>query len=1746
MKEAEDIIFGSDIFSVNDDTYNTMNSNNYIGNASYGGGGGGGSTTIGGGGVSSGAGAGVVLSSTPNTVLSDRNFIINVLDNANGAIYINDENTYKVAPDSVSISVAEVLKHGRKYISVVKDGYEKSIKYSVGIKENPSYKYSAEPISFNPASNIFSGMSGMGYNGWNQINQIPTYNSFSNNPYYSLRFTKIDENGVEQEIILDDINSTNVTARFELTKINQKTPTDPIPSPSVNTNVLTVNLNGDDDSAIVSILDNGKTTNVSLKSGINQISAPLGSKASVLTSAQLKYRVTSITVASNEYDSKTIESSTENESISTSIDITSNSFNFDIKTLAVKITPSAPAVISFTNQDDKREYNINSNADYPIGITKSSEVNKIRIFVNNQTFTFSNLDTSTTFVGIIPARIFDKIGNYKIIIVPSNQYGDGDTIECIVHCVDAAYIGVPDIRNIHYPSLLKGPDYVGTNVDFSIAYDSINTDYVRIYKEGSSQYIKATSAGVVNLNFQSLLNLDRISIPEDQSTIDLTLKLIPYNEQGKEIVIGKEEFITIHFQKGQLTIPRDLAINRIAEGFVSQFDTINIEDDTSKYLTHLLHLGDGNNKVITTWAGSEGSLILKLYEPIPTSVQPNQQVWISKLQANPIIETITLSSQIETSCPPLKGPNFSLEVNNSIAYQVYDDLIASGSVTSNDLVTNYLNTNGIDTTKLNISYTSGSNYSFENFVHFSSAEERINNFFYKIQLIEGYKTKYEQLSQPTFIPQYGGYDGGMLTEDGYQEITEDGIFDIQWEVAQFFGISQANEAKKVLDNLNYLIKSLDGFENFLYKSNSNLAYPKELYIHPVTGLGKYILKPTNDSGVQNWYDTLVKYSAEYDKYNENYLVNNIPEFISEDYTNNDFLVFLDMIGQHFDILWSYINNLSKTKILENKQVKGFSNDLVYNLLESFGWNPKRAFNSEFLWEYAFGTYKDGYQKYSMPLKDANNEVWRRILNNLPYLLKHKGTARAMKAIMACYGVPQSMLTIMEFGGPQDPDNGNSSKFTFDDRTAAIYLKGDLNNSGSSAIKIPWKQVVATNDYPDCVEFRILPAKYPSTKYSLISGSEWSLDLIQTTSSFAKLELNFGGNDSTSTYFSENINDQTSYYISYINNEPYAYGPDYKTGSLDFPISTEHYSNIAINRHNNPDSSSWFEVWLATSDGHRIITSVSMSIATVDTQWETGTTLQVGGNGYEGNVDEFRLWTVPLQRSKFENHTLFPDAINGNDYDSSTKDLLFRLDFEYPKNRVLDPNIKNVSINTEYTEDYGYAYNMYSAVTYPYQYTPYDRTVTATVPSLGLTYSNKIRFEDQEMVTDLSYKSRATKKSFDRAPIDSNRLGLFFSPIKELNMDILKTFGDFNVDNYIGDPSDEYKDKYSQLDTLRHYYFERLGNRDIYEYIRLVRYIDKSLFDVLADLAPARAKVSKGLLIEPHYLERSKTRWDKPAAENDNRETKIDISESNKLDLTYDVKNVYLDATEVVTLTEQMDNYDTLVDANEIYKLNSVKEDYGGLIDYTKLSTLIGDAPFYDTFIQAAYTGSSITGEVDSFTFTEVGMDKNSLANAGFGLYATNGTGIIHTLDTLFGNYSYTGSRQNIYLIKEKYQQKIPVQVAGYPTTRSLTNPGEQVKYSNEYVTKYRYKVSVLPFSGSVAANDNIVEITALNGYFPTHYKYKNNLSEGMKRSYFNGSLQTAATTPDGLDPVETFTTNPNILRVAKTGRGSGEPILEVD
>ena len=54
------------------------------------------------------------------------------------------------------------------------------------------------------------------------------------------------------------------------------------------------------------------------------------------------------------------------------------------------------------------------------------------------------------------------------------------------------------------------------------------------------------------------------------------------------------------------------------------------------------------------------------------------------------------------------------------------------------------------------------------------------------------------------------------------------------------------------------------------------------------------------------------------------------------------------------------------------------------------------------------------------------------------------------------------------------------------------------------------------------------------------------------------------------------------------------------------------------------------------------------------------------------------------------------------------------------------------------------------------------------------------------------------------------------------------------------------------------------------------------------------------------------------------------------------------------------------------------------------------------------------------------------------------------------------------------------------------------------------------------------------------------LTRGLQNSFFRGSKNTAATTLDGSSPIETFTSNPNTLKVNKAGRDASEPILEVE
>ena len=1637
--------------------------------------------------------------------MTDLQYIINLKSNVSDCEILLNGESKGTSPNKILLTIKEVRDNygGRVNITLQKTNYTPTTRYELFLDRNPAYD------SFILQQNLLNQQQG-------QFDTDPTQDDtevYSNIPQFILRVNKYENNVLVE--YQQDLTNQLLELDFNLTTSQSNSANDNAQS-SDGPQGFKVLVNGLLSSAKFIV---NKTEQIVIDKNAGVYNFETGDVIEIVSSDITKFRITQITANGIGINSS---QSVENDLQSLRFAVTvTRPLAITINTAEVPPIQSEVPTISLIKPDETRKYNINSKSDYPIGIRKNGVVTRLRVVIGNEVITYSDIPVeqagvnANDFVITLPEKYLTSIGTYNIQIIPANDQGDGPPINFPLNVVNEVWVGVPDIKNIKYPSRIEGPDYVGYDVDFEIGYESVNTDWVKIAPAASlvdgqsPSFVKGPATGKITLNIKKLLELPGVGFSENDVEVNITLNLIPYNESGISVVTGKTETIQITFSKSSLTIPRNIAVNRIAEGFSSQFDDKILETESSKYLTHALHLGAGDNKVITTWTGSQGSLILKLYEPLPTTVQPNSQVWISKYQSNPIIETITLSSLNEEFCSPLKGPNFSLEPDNGIGFSIYDELIASGSETSNDLVLKYLKSRTIDTSKLNIQYVSGSSdYLFQNFVNFGSAEERINNFFYKIKLIENYQTRLQALSYQISIS-----DGNLLAEDLYLIITEAGDFSIDIERLISTNPTEAIEANRITELIYNIIKSFDGFEQYLMKASPSdvLGYPKDIVVTefpititpPTNPSDPYIvsfkLKPTTDSDVISWYENAIDKASEFDKYNPNYIVNNIPEFIYKDSDNADFLLFLDMIGQHFDAIWVHINALTQMKVVDEAGIKGVPNEFVLSILKSLGWDGKRAFDSQFLWEYALGQNKDGSPKYSTSLENANNQVWRRILNNLPYLLKHKGTSRAMKAIMACYGVPQSMLTIMEFGGPQDPTKGGVSQFTFDDRTAALQLQ-----SGSSVF-VPWKIIPSTGLKPQGIEFMIKP-DIINQSISIVSGSDFNLSINPIDETNTELVLNLSGSTQVTPQFS---------------------------------LSTEHYSNILINKTNLNLNDAQYDLFLNTSNGENIILSVSASITASNSLWENGSYISIG-NEFSGALDEVRLWRIPLQYSKFENHTLFPDGINGNSVSASTVDLMFRMDFEYPKDRILDPYIKNVAITQVYGEEFATASNFYSASTYPYQYIPYERTVTANVPSLGFNYANKIRFEEQELITELSYKHRATKKSFDRAPVDSNRLGLFLSPIKELNMDIVKAFGDFNIDNYIGDPADQYRSGYKELDKLRTYYFDRL-NLNVSEYIQLVKYINKSLFDVLGDLAPARAKVSKGLLIEPHFLERSKVQWNRPDAENISYNALIGVDDVESIEMEYNSYNAeILEKDETVvegeyrTFLGEINQEDaTIVDASTAF--------YVGEFEYMTDDFIEADIPTYEASasFELRY---ELLSELETFgKYESVGNQANSMDNLGFGLYAEDTTTIWKRYDF---NSNYTESRANVYLVESERIKNVFTQVSGYP--RAGAAPDEQVEYALVPTPFKEYVVSLLPYPDTLSSSGNITNVTPLKGYFPTHYKFKNNLYEGLQRSFFKGSVQTATTTPDGLSPVETFTTNPNILRVANTGRGSGEPILIVD
>jgi len=1432
---------------------------------------------------------------------------------------------------------------------------------------------------------------------------------------------------------------------------------------------------------------------------------------------------------------------------------------------------------------------------------------------------FIKVDAKSGIANLFFVKDFLKVYGLKkvILVAESEKYGTGDKVEVLLNFI--AINDFPSVTQIVFPNEIDIPSFSDYNISYDVTYNTFATTHINVellQKDNTKILVFKNLAP--NNSFKINLRDLAKSFPNWNGSDNITLIITPINNSGSKELIGNTYEIKTKLLQPSIKLDEDSIRKSIFDAFV---DTIAFSEPQkeSKYLTHLANFGNDEQILISSWeqdnwtlsdktedefgnitiTNEVKSIIQKLYNPLPANVVDNSTFWITKLMANPLIETVILNEQDELSCPPLKGPNFNIDIDyikgKSTNYESLDNLILSASVSSSsELIQSYLSSSVFDTSNLNVEYVSGSDINagsilWENFVHFSSAKERVINFRYKVELIEAYESAISS-----------SYHGG-----GAHTTT----------------LSAIQEREKNLDKKRKVIQGFDGFESFLYESSS--------FGWPYNGSDRRL---SNDTIVDVWYDTIIELANDYDSMNYNCVLNNVPAYISDYEENESYLLFLSMIGHHFDNIYFYTKAIERSRGLGYKSTNGISDKLLYDTLKSFNWNALTLDSSAQLWKLVFGMDSDGNTKESTSVKQRTHKVWRRIINNLPYLLKHKGTKRGIYALMACYGIPASNLSIIEFGGPEVSDvESTKSKFEFDNISNTLIF-----NDGAY-IEMPWKNTDKGRK-PDTIEMFIKPAY--SGEWTVLTGSaDWNLSLSGSVdSSYGKVIF------------------------------------DYGTGTLQtdtLPIFNGSFFGICLSRQDgSPDT---FRLNVRQSNRESVVFEDSKTTTAASHNYDSDGILRIGNNqSYSGSIDEFRLWSEVLNQDVFNQHVFFPEMTNGNSISASTSDLYFRLDFEYPKNLAQTSSLINVDTNVYYPiiqlnpssslqitrnilEETGSignnvilsenpytiysasAHNFTSITSYPYNFETIERTNVLEIPNIGSSrYStNKVRFEEQYTLdgqkisgsvgVDLSIKNRSTKKSFDQAPVDSNRVGLFFSPTKELNIDIAKSIGGFNLDNYIGNPADRYKSNYKSLDELRKYYFKRFDNRDVYEYINLIKLYEKSMFEDIKKMLPARVKATTGLLIEPHFLERSKIQQNKPTGSNDYQESELDTTETRLVLAETADLNTNIDTADEYDLFGEDNQYETTVTDTKIEALNADEYQEDGIINLDDTNLLTGENEYYETNIDAKSDEATLQIESENQSFSMFGQDASN--DLGFGIYSMHGhsirsyydsNGILRTERVIV--YYLTEEKTKTYTTFKEFIDGVGDPRAGYNVTTipysettlnikpltpitvgdlitipridleldeiefldsdmvlwtadllllNLTTDELEFRYPQSTGTIYKATLTGLDnqngaqaegynldfittpgttvtYGGFPVVGGRITSVVPVDGYTQYHYKRVGDLTRGLKNSYYNGSKNTAATTLDGSPPVEIFVTNPNTLRVNKAGRDANEPILEVE
>ena len=924
-------------------------------------------------------------------------------------------------------------------------------------------------------------------------------------------------------------------------------------------------------------------------------------------------------------------------------------------------------------------------------------------------------------------------------------------------------------------------------------------------------------------------------------------------------------------------------------------DFIQYRESAEYFVDFYLNFGNNetviaNNLKLEIEEGIDPTLLIKLYEPLPLNFDLKSELWVVELLSAPQAYQVDFPFEpiIEDDFIYIAGPNYNLDIigqNASPGEQFsYNTLINSDLTSSINQIQSLLNEKEID---ININYEK-----FSNFVNFSSAETRLDNFYQKVGLIESASN---QLS--TFLNQ-------IATNTIYTP-------------------AYSSSKASLTGQIDTIIKNFDGYEYFLYfNSGSTTSYPKSTSTPP------FILYPTGSVETQAWLSSSKTLSSAYDQENRDWLYWSIPEYLREDPLNRNYELFVDMVAQYYDNVWVYTKDITNKFDADNRLDYGISKDLVSDAIKDFAIKLySNNFNTDDLFTAFLGLTPSGSAfpfpnitgsiggavatptgfeyvdtKISasndiVPLDDVNKRVYKRIYHNIPYLLKTKGTIAGIRALITSYGIPDTILRISEFGGKdrnesQDYDlKQNVFNYAFDTGASATNF---VSSSLQANTKFP---VQSGNNKARTIQLRFKSPTLPLPVNNVASNDIRPLQSLWSTDEpSGNLVLEYNGAGLISGSYSGSIASPYDTYgtLKWIPAE--GDNPDL-SASVYLPFFNGDWWSVQMNVDNSVDAS----LYAANEIDGKIGFNESSSTVGFDDSFyfdarigylnkDTNVVFDDGTTytPFSGSFQELRYYVNEISQSHFYDYTVNPYSNEGNGINSTPDQQFFRAalgtQLDTGSRTSIHPRVTGsaVQITQSFATNSEFYINSSSFITNvedifqdqapvgiknritdkiqlekvilaeaPYGFP----NPSASVPEISSVGNYTQTISPMESMQQTSFTSQSITPNIDY-------LEVAFSPSNQINDDINAQLGYFNLGEYIGDPrffSSSLR-SYPDLDRLRDQYFEKyMSGYDVVDFVRLIKFFDNSLFKMIKDFTPARTSLASGVVVKQHLLERNRQR-----------------------------------------------------------------------------------------------------------------------------------------------------------------------------------------------------------------------------------------------------------------------------------------------